>query len=400
MKSVRLAVAVTHPIQYYAPLFRELAQRSGFELMVYYGSDSGLKPRFDPGFGKLVQWDIPLLDGYQHEFLPNRSDARPVSGFSRYDCPAIGERIRAGRHDVVLALTGYANRFGWQVRAAARKACLPFLVRPEASAHTSAPSRLRHLARNIVARAYYRGCAGVLTIGKRAGTFLKRLGIPEHRLFSSPYAVDNHYFQNRANELLPQREDLRKSLGIAGASLVLLFVGKLQSKKQPLFLADALRQMPKHREVALVVVGDGELREQLLAALKAVPGLRFHFAGFQNQTTVPNYYAVADCLVLPSTYGETWGLVVNEAMNFGCVPLVSDLVGCADDLALPGVGFVFPSTDPAALSSIIKRLSDHPELLATMKRRALETVSNYSVERAANGIIEASNAVLSARPHS
>jgi glycosyltransferase involved in cell wall biosynthesis len=398
MKPLRLAVAVTHPIQYFAPLFRELAQRPGIELKVYYASDPSLESRFDPGFGKAVQWDIPLLGGYDHEFLPSMAGSRPVSGFRRFDCPAIMDRINARKHDALLALTGYANRYGWQARTAAKRARLPFLVRPEASPHTSPPNWLRHLVRNAVARAYYRGCAAVLVIGKRAETFLKRLGIPDERLFPSPYAVDNRFFQDRARELSPQREALRKAMGISGVSLTLLFVGKLQSKKQPLFLAEALKQLARN-DVALVVVGDGELRESLLKALKAIEGLRFHFAGFQNQTEVPRYYAVADCLVLPSTYGETWGLVVNEAMNFGCVPLVSDLVGCADDLVSQGSGFVFPRTSPSALAGIINRLVSQPELIADLKQRVRETVSAYSVESAADGIVRASHAVLSTSPH-
>lgn len=396
MKPTRLAVAVTHPIQYYAPLLRELALRPGVHLKVFYCSDAGLASKFDPGFGRSVKWDTPLLEGYEFEFLASRTAVIDQSGFRKYDCPAILERLTCRDYDVVLALTGYAHRYGWQVRAAARNAVLPFLVRPEASPHTSPPSRFRHLVRNTVARAYYRGCAAVLTIGKRAETFLRRLGVPEHRLFASPYAVDNKYFQSRARELMPQREAIRQVLGISNARLVLVFVGKLQHKKQPLFLAEALRRLGA-KGMALIVVGDGELREPLRAALRYVPDLQVHFAGFQNQSEIPRYYSAADCLVLPSTYGETWGLVVNEAMNFGCVPLVSDLVGCADDLVLPDRGFIFSHGAPSTLTEVLSRLLMQPELLETSRRRALCTISTYSIESAVDGIVRALRAVTSAK---
>ncbi len=69
----RLAVVTTHPIQYYAPWFRRIAARSQIQLKVFYLWNRGAAAKHDPGFGRAVQWDIPLLEGYEYEFLRNSS---------------------------------------------------------------------------------------------------------------------------------------------------------------------------------------------------------------------------------------------------------------------------------------------------------------------------------------
>ncbi len=81
-------------------------------------------------------------------------------------------------------------------------------------------------------------------------------------------------------------------------------------------------------------------------------------AGFQNQRRIAATYAAADALVLPSTSGETWGLVVNEAMACGLPVIVSDQVGCAPDLVLEDeTGFTYPCGDVAALAERVGALA-------------------------------------------
>ena len=76
---VRLAYLVSHPIQYQAPLLRRIAQEPDIELTVFFGSDFSVRGYRDEGFGVDVKWDVPLLDGYRHEFLPRIRDTATVS---------------------------------------------------------------------------------------------------------------------------------------------------------------------------------------------------------------------------------------------------------------------------------------------------------------------------------
>src|SRR5580692_1961203 len=76
---VRLAYLVSHPIQYQAPLLRRIAQEPDIELTVFFGSDFSVRGYKDVGFGVGVQWDVPLLDGYNHIFLPRLRQGDGVS---------------------------------------------------------------------------------------------------------------------------------------------------------------------------------------------------------------------------------------------------------------------------------------------------------------------------------
>ncbi len=126
-----------------------------------------------------------------------------------------------------------------------------------------------------------------------------------------------------------------------------------------------------------------------------------HVAGFQNQTELPAWYAAADVLVLPSDGGETWGLVVNEALACGTPAVVSDAVGCAPDLALdrdPGrTGAVFAVGDPAALADAVERLQPHLGTDALLASIAAVS-SAHAPEAAAAAALRAVEALTVGRP--
>jgi glycosyltransferase involved in cell wall biosynthesis len=170
-----------------------------------------------------------------------------------------------------------------------------------------------------------------------------------------------------------------------------LFAGKLIDKKQPLRLLDAYARVRRERPCALLIAGDGPLRGEMERRVASASMPDVHFAGFLNQSELPAAYAAADLFVLPSQLHETWGLVVNEAMNFSLPVVVSDKVGCAADLVRTGAnGFVIPHDDTAALTSAIARLVDEPELRARFGAVSRAIVDRYSIEAAANGIVAAS----------
>jgi len=108
---------------------------------------------------------------------------------------------------------------------------------------------------------------------------------------------------------------------------------------------------------------------------------------------VPRAYAAADVLVLCSER-ETWGLAVNEAMNFGLPVVVSDKVGCGDDLVLDGRnGYVVPHDDVGALLSALEAVTASPERTRELGARSREIIDNYSVERCADGVVAACEAL-------
>ena len=132
--------------------------------------------------------------------------------------------------------------------------------------------------------------------------------------------------------------------------------------------------------------GDGELRAECEAFVSA-HDLPVSFTGFLNQSEIVRAYVAADCLVLPSDAGETWGLVVNEAMACGLPAIVSNQAGCAADLVVPGVtGEVFSFGCRDELSALLGSMGRDRDRLARMGTNAHRHIQSYSSEKAAQGI--------------
>jgi glycosyltransferase involved in cell wall biosynthesis len=112
-----------------------------------------------------------------------------------------------------------------------------------------------------------------------------------------------------------------------------------------------------------------------------------YFIGFVNQTELYRYYMSADFFVLPSGYGETWGLVANEAMNYALPLLISDEVGCTPDLIMEGInGFTFPCGDTSELGNKLDYFSEIDTVeLKKMGSESFKIIQDYSIDKALEG---------------
>ena len=385
---IKLAIFATHPVQYHTALWRSLAATPGLVVHVFYFSDVSVRGAVDPGFGVPIAWDVPLLKGYPYTFLSRDGDiARPWGiGFS-----GARDLLWQGGYDWVL-VQGYTGRFERQVLRAAKSLGIQVLMRGE-FADAGRGGGVRAVARGVYLGWFYRKVDAFCAIGETARRHLTERGIADSRIFFSPYHVDSALFESQANSL--DRKRCKAALGVKGGRLALLFSGKLIPRKAPLLLLDAIRRMPGHANVELIVLGDGPLRERVRAEGKALLGERLHAPGFVNQSRLGPYFAAADALVMTSHY-ETWGLVVNEAMYFSLPSVVSDRVGCQPDLVRPcETGFVFRSGDASDLAQVLQALMDDRKGAVAMGQRAHELVQRYSTEAARDGIVKAIGLVAS-----
>ena len=390
---MRLAHIVTHPIPYFTPLYRELSSRPEVELTVFFASDISVQEYDDPAFGRSIAWDTPLLDGYPYRFMPS-ARGRKLVGNRMFYKPSF-DIIRAaanGSFDAVW-VHGYAYTNTWLSFAITRLRGKTFFVRDEPILLHSR-SIWRRAIKYPILWAVFRGAAG-LYIGEKNRRFLLHYGMPEERLFPARYCVDNAFFQSSAAKLAPQREALRGTFGVAGDDPVVLFCGKFTAKKQPLGVIEAFARLRERRRCRLLMVGEGELRPaaERLVARRGVPDVVF--AGFLNQSEIVRAYAAADAFVLFSSDFETWGLVVNEAMNFALPIIVSDKVGCGEDLVHEGEnGYIVAHEDVDGLASALEAVLLSPERAAELGARSREIVDEYSVERCADGIVAACEALV------
>jgi glycosyltransferase involved in cell wall biosynthesis len=384
---VRVAHLVSHATQYYVPLYRELASRPEIDLTVHYYSAATLLEFYDPGFGRAVQWDVPLLSGYRAVVCPSAARTGLGSGWRHVPNWDVIWAIVQGRYDVVW-LHGYNHPTSVLTAAGARLMGARLMIRED---QTLLHPRVwwKRALKRVGLRALFSQMTG-LYVGVESRRYLAHYGIPARRLVWTPHCVDNGMFRERAALLRRERSAVRERFGIMDDAPVVLFCGKLIEKKQPLTLLDAYERVRRQRRCWLLLVGDGSQRPAIEAMMRRreIPGVRV--AGFLNQSELPAAYTAADMLVLPSALHETWGLVVNEAMNFGLPLVVSDKVGCAPDLVRPGWnGFVVPHRDVVALAHAIEALVAHPAMRAEFGHRSLALVDDYSLERCADGIVAA-----------
>jgi glycosyltransferase involved in cell wall biosynthesis len=235
-----------------------------------------------------------------------------------------------------------------------------------------------------------------LYIGSNNRAFFRYYGIPDDRLFWVPYCVDNATLGQQSRELRPLQPELQRDFGMGEhCGPVILFVGKLVEKKQPRVLLEAFRRVRMKAVCSLLFVGDGPLYEELSRSVKGSGIPNVHFAGFLVPARIGRAFAASDIFVLPSARHETWGLVINEAMNFSLAPIVSDKVGCAPDLVRDGLnGYVFPHDN-------LDRLTEALESLVVDRRRRLQfgersrvAVSRFNYRAASEGIAEACQQAL------
>jgi len=386
---VRVAVFATHPIQYQVPWFQALATRPELAPRVFFGQIPDAMQQ-GVGFGVGFHWDIPMLEGYESEVLQNVARRPSLGAFGGCDTPQVARRLRDWKPDLAI-LTGWQSKMLVQAWWACVRLGVPRIVRGESNAMPDrAPwTRAAH-------RVWLRGFDRFLAIGKANREFYLEAGIAEARIHPCPYFVDNRRFAAAAIPLRERRSELRGRWSIPEHVTCFLFCGKLVAKKHPLDLLQALqRAVAAGAPAHALVVGDGELMAQARALVDR-ERLPVTFAGFLNQTEIVGAYVAADCLVLPSDNGETWGLVVNEAMACGIPAIVSDQVGCGPDLVIDGVtGATFRLGDVDALAKRLIRLSGNPSGLRAMSAAACERVtSHYSVERAVEGTMAAIDAVM------
>jgi len=393
-RRVRLAYLVSHPIQYQAPLLRRIAEEPDIDLTVFFGSDFSVRGYRDEGFGVGVKWDIPLLDGYRHEFLPRLRDRGTVSVASPLNY-GIVNRLRGEGGDAefdALWVHGYATVNAMHGIVAAKALGIPVLLRAEGWLGDRGRSGVRLAIKRAMFAGLRQMVNGVLPIGRLNAEYWRYYFGDDVPQFPMPYAVDNQSFVQRAREAADGRASLQAELGLDPARPVVLFASKLQTRKHCDHLIEAYARLSpgagEEPSPYLVIVGDGAERAALERQAAATGFGSIRFCGFRNQSELPRFFDLATVFVLPSRH-EPWGLIVNEVMNAARPAIVSDDVGCAPDLIDDGVnGCIVPVGDVDALAAALGRVLE-PGVAEAMGQRAFERIQGWSFEEDVRGLRQA-----------
>ncbi len=373
----KLAIITTHPIQYYAPVFQLLAKQ--IDIKVFYtAGDQSLK-KYDVGFGKHIEWDIPLLDGYSFEFLENIAKDKGSHHFNGVINPSAIERIKIYNPDSLLI-------YGWSYHSHLKimryfNNKIPIYFRGD-STLLNAKRNWKYFLKKIFLKWVYTHIDTAFYVGTANKAYFKAYGLTEKQLVFAPHAIDNNRF---AKPHRTEADRIRAELALSENDILVLFAGKLEPVKNPELLLKAFGELGQQK-IHLLFVGNGILEEKLKIKVESQKIERIHFMDFQNQSQMPILYQACNLLCLPSK-SETWGLAINEAMAAGKPVLVSNKVGCALDLVTNQTGAIFKSEDFTDLKQKLIDLTLNKEKLKIMGYNAKQHIKNWSFEQQVNAIV-------------
>jgi glycosyltransferase involved in cell wall biosynthesis len=397
----RVAVINTHPIQYFAPLWAEIARRGEVSLKVLYCSDWGVKEYKDPGFDRTFRWDVDLLSGYDYEILPIRKRPSAMS-FFQVDNPEVGAALDRFQPDA-LVLFGYTTLTNWRALAWARR-------RGRARVLVFSDSELKHArplasraAKEVVVRAFFSQVDGALPIGNCNAAYYRRYGLPAGVLYPCPLPVDGARFLEAAGDTAEARSGVRRELGIPEGDFVFASVGKYIPRKRHADVALAFLELPADLRARsrVLLIGDGPGRAELEALAARGEG-RITLTGFVNQSRMPAYFAACDALVVASDH-DPHPLVVTEGLFLGLPVIASDRIGCIgpDDTVRPGEnGLVFAAGSVRELAGAMREVLVDRAQYERFREQSKRIALSQDTPVAAARFAEAVRRALAAEPAS
>ena len=389
MKKYKLAYFVSHPIQYQAPMLKELSNHPEIELTVFFQSDISLKEYEDAGFGVKVKWDVNLLDGYQYKFLNILKKDNNKLGFFRPIVSGVYSAIKSEDWSAVW-FHGYNHHsIIWAVFLC-KILNIPFFMRMEANLNFSPKGRwIKDQLINFIVK----NAAGLLYIGKDNMDYYLSYEADERKLFSMPYTVNNEFFQNLSNELKFKVDDEKKKLGLDKSLPIILYASKFIKRKNPVKLLEAFAKIAQDEnppKAYLLYIGSGEDKVLLENRIKELGwGENVKLLGFKNQSELPLYISMCDVFVLPSNK-EPYGLIVNEVLNCAKPVITTTEVGAAKDLIIHGEnGFIYKPEDIDSLAMYLKMFIQDRALSISMGKKSINIINEWSYKYNVNGIYEA-----------
>ena len=357
---MRLAIISTHPIQYNAPWFRLLGQSGNIIIKVFYTWEQSKQGQnFDPGFGQIIEWDIPLLSGYEYSFVKNIAPDPGTHKFKGVVNPGLQQEVLEWRPDALLV-------FGWSFDSHLKcirhfHGKIPILFRGD-STLLDEQGGVKRMARRIFLKWVYRHIDIALYTGTNNKAYFKAHGLKDAQLVFAPHAIENSRFTDTAGDYSLRAKEWRAQLGFDEEDIVVLFAGKLEPKKDPGILLKIARSVKDNR-LKFLLVGNGKLEKELKEEAATLQNVKF--LDFQNQQSMPVVYRLGNIFVLPSVGpGETWGLALNEAMASGLPVVASDKVGGAIDLIQQGQnGYIFPHGNVEQLHDQLLSIASKPTFM-------------------------------------
>lgn len=380
MKRVLIVTNILSP--YRVPLFKALADQPGIDLRVALLAETEANRRWHVEKSNLG-FECHVVPGL-HWFLARKE-------FHVHLNWGVHRAIRRVRPDVLI-VSGYDNVAYWLALVWSRMYRIPLILWFESSL-LSAKHR-----RGIIAgakRFFVRRANAYVAFGTKAAECLMALGANPKTVFTGINTVNMEWYRDRSAEA--RQEPSFPNLRSRYPAVMLLYVGQLIERKNLTGLLEALRKLDDPT-IGLVLVGSGPMEPQLRALCQSQGICNVFFEGFKQQEELPQYYALADAFVLPSTT-EVWGLVVNEALASGLYVLCSNRAGAAYDLIKEAWnGRTFDPYEVEQLADLIRETKDQIQEIRGRRDAISEhACREFGIERSARAFLDAIRAVMEER---
>ncbi len=386
----RVLLVSSQPIQNPASL-RLMAKHPKLDILVAYCTLPEEKLHSDslqnnPEYITKSVFDIPLLEGYPWVYIPNRS---PVPNLDRAFGLINPGLVKLVKEFDCCVVYGHNYVTFWMAIAAAKLANKPLILSTDATyiEPISGGNWKIPIKKKVLPYLYNQIADAVLVLSTASKRFIHSLGVPEDRIFITPYVVDNDVIAETARNC--DRQKMRSQWHIPEDATVVVFCAKFIARKRPqdVIQAFAAAQTPNSY---LIMVGDGPLADDLKTQTQQL-GIqdKVRFLGLVKYSHLPEVYASSDVLAFSSEY-EPYGLPVNEAMICGIPVVVSDRIGAGYDLVEEGkTGFTYPCGNIGALTTIFKQIFSQPEQLRAIGAAAKTRMETWSPRENVEGLVQA-----------
>jgi glycosyltransferase involved in cell wall biosynthesis len=238
---------------------------------------------------------------------------------------------------------------------------------------------------------FFRRCDGFFCYGARSKEYVASYGIDPQKIFDGCQAAAlAHDYDAAAVRAYYAANSSRT------ASLQFLYVGRLSREKGLFDLLDAFCKIyEQNPEATLALAGPGLIEDDLRRRAKVL-GIEsaVTLLGTRSPEEIGRLLMSSAAMILPS-HREPWGLVVNEALSFGCPVVVSDVCGCVPELVRDGItGYSFPARDVGALAKAMLDVQLLSQDRATIASRCMEVIEKFTPHRAASQILRGCVSIL------
>jgi glycosyltransferase involved in cell wall biosynthesis len=315
-----------------------------------------------------------------------------ISSRFRFNFPLI-KKLLFNNYDVIIqSINGRFELISSFIISKIKKK--PFILWTNLWFH---PNTIFHSLTFPAVKFIYRRADALVVYGYHVKNYLLNLGVQESKIFFSWNVIDNSFYNIKVTE--EEIEHLKDQYNLS-YKFIILFVGRYSEEKGLVYLLDAVKLLPENLNTGVILIGGGKEKEKLIKYAHSLRLKNILFLNYLPPEELLRFYALADILVLPSistkTIKETWGIVINEAMNQGCPVIASDAVGAAaGGLIQNGKnGIIFPEKDIKALSESITCLLKDPEKLDEMKKFTYEEIQKWDHNKSFKGFDDAIKFVL------